>query len=89
MEINRYNNSKIYKLIDMINGFFYIGSTCLPLSKRLHWHKICAECTGTSKMYKHFNNIGWENVDIILYQEHYLENKEQLRGAENDIILAH
>ena len=89
MEINRYNNSKIYKLIDMINGFFYIGSTCLPLSKRLHWHKINAKCKGTSKMYKHFNIIGWENVDIILYQEHYLENKEQLRRAENDVIMTH
>ena len=40
-------------------------------------------------MYKHFNIIGWENVDIILYQEHYLENKEQLRRAENDVIMAH
>ena len=27
-EFNRYEHSKIYKLIDPDSGFYYIGSTC-------------------------------------------------------------
>ena len=33
-EFNRYENSKIYKLIDPDSGFYYIGSTCGPLTQR-------------------------------------------------------
>ena len=88
MENNRYNNSKIYKLVDQVNGYYYIGSTCNPLSKRLHWHKQNSKKQSLQniKVYKHFNSIGWENVKIILIQEHYLDNKEQLLREEDNII---
>jgi hypothetical protein len=33
-----YENSKGYKLIDTINGYFYIGSTCNTLAKRKNGH---------------------------------------------------
>ena len=35
MEDNRYTNGRIYKLVDTANGYFYIGSTCNPLTKRV------------------------------------------------------
>ena len=38
-DYNRYENSKIYKLIDPDTGFYYIGSTCGPLTQRLSKHK--------------------------------------------------
>ena len=39
VEYNRYNNSKIYKLVNSVDDAFYIGSTTAQLSKRLSWHK--------------------------------------------------
>ena len=86
MENNRYNNSKIYKLVDQVNGYFYIGSTCNPLSKRLYNHKNVAKIESERKVYKYFNQIGWENVKIVLVEEHYLENKEQLTREEDKVI---
>ena len=87
-ETNRYNNSKIYKLVDMVNEYYYIGSTCLPLSKRLYQHKNRAKQYPERKVYKYFNDISWENVQIVLHQELYLDNKEQLLRAENDVIMS-
>ena len=86
---NRYNNSKIYKLIDVTNGYYYIGCSCLPLSKRLYYHKDKAKQQTQRKVYKYFNSINWENVKIILFQELYLNNREELLRAENDVIQAH
>ena len=31
-EFNRYENSKRYKLIDPDSEYYYIGSTCAPLT---------------------------------------------------------
>ena len=86
MENNRYNNSKIYKLQDQIHGYFYIGSTCDLLSKRFTKHKSYAKAKPDTKIYKCFNEIGWENVKIVLIEEHYLENKEQLLREEDRAI---
>ena len=35
----RYTNGKIYKIINNFNDLVYIGSTCLPLRKRIFNHK--------------------------------------------------
>ena len=86
MENNRYNNSKIYKLVDHVNGYFYIGSTCNPLSKRLSWHKLKAKNDTERKVYKYFNSISWDNVKIVLIEEHYLDNREQLIREEDKVI---
>ena len=88
MENNRYNNSSIYKMQDQINGYFYIGSTCNPLSKRLSWHKRNAnqDKYKNAKVYKYFNEIGWNNVKIVLIEEHYLDNKQQLLREEDRVI---
>lgn len=37
--MNKYNDGKIYKIIDNTNGHIYIGSTCGTLDKRLNSHK--------------------------------------------------
>ena len=36
--MNKYNNSKIYKIIDNTNGSVYIGSTTQSINKRLSEH---------------------------------------------------
>ena len=85
MENNRYNNSQIYKLVDQVNEYFF---TCNSLSKRLSWHKQNAkkEKHKNMKVYKYFNEVGWDNVKIILIEENYLENKQQLLREEDRVI---
>ena len=86
---NLYENSKIYKLIDNDNQYFYIGATTTSLSKRFWQHKEKALKVPDRKVYKYFNTIGWENVKIILISEHNLENIEQLRREEDNVIKKH
>ena len=88
-EYNRYENSKIYKLIDPESGYYYIGSTCDKLSHRLNKHKHTSKKHFEQKVYKAFNELGWDNVKIILIQELYLDNKDQLLRAENEVIMAY
>ena len=57
-EFDRYENSKIYKLIDPDSGYYYIGSTCGTLSLRLHRHKVASKKHPKQKVYKVFNEIG-------------------------------
>ena len=40
------------------------------------------------KVYSTFNDIGWSRVKIILIQDLYLDNKDELLRAENDVIMA-
>ncbi len=79
----------MYKLIDTVNGYYYIGSTCMPLRKRLSSHKSFANIKSEQKVYKYFNYVGWDNVKIILHSEHYLDNKEQLLREEDNVIQMH
>ena len=83
MENNRYNNGKVYKIIDNTEKqYFYIGSTTSTLSKRLWKHKQHAKENPNQKVYKYFSSINWD-VNIILISEHHCENKDQLRREED------
>ena len=77
LEYIRYNNSKIYKLINTIDDTFYIGSTTSTLSNRLYWHRSNSKrnIDENRKIYVHFRNIGFENVRIVLIEEFNLKNK--------------
>ena len=88
LEYNRYNNSKIYKLINTVDDTFYIGSTTSTLSNRLYWHRSNSkrDIDKNRKIYVHFRNIGFENVRIVLIEEFNLKNKDQLRREEENYI---
>ena len=82
-KINKYCHSKIYKLIDNVNQYFYIGSTISALSKRFYEHKSSANSHDKNrKVYMYMNDVGWENVQIVLVSEHILESREQLLREE-------
>ena len=85
----KYSKSKVYKLQDDINFYFYIGSTYNVLNKRLYQHKKDSKKFTERKIYKYFNSIGWENVKIILIQEFNLQNKQQLLREEDKMIQLH
>ena len=87
-EYNRYNNAKVYKLVNTVDETFYIGSTCNTLARRLGQHKTNArkENNLENKAYNQLRKVGLENLKIILINEFYLENKDQLLREENNYI---
>ena len=86
-KVNRYQNSRIYKLVDDVQQHFYIGSTCCSsLAKRKSWHISASKQKPHIKVYQYFNSVGWNHVKIVLIQELKLDNKEQLLKAENEVI---
>jgi len=80
---NKYNHGKIYKLVDS-SGFYYVGSTCNSLSKRLSEHKATSKRDSNRKVYKQITN--WNDIIIVLIVEVNVVNKEQLLRAENEYI---
>lgn len=82
MKNKRYENGKIYKLVNDIDEKIYVGSTCNSLAQRFGYHKLDGEINGHRQVYKHLNLIGWQNVHIILIEEYPCKNKEQLISRE-------
>jgi hypothetical protein len=69
-----------------VDDFEYVGSTTQPLSKRLVGHKTDAKKYPERSLYKHFLEIGWEHVQIILIEDYLCENKEELERRERYFI---
>jgi hypothetical protein len=80
-----YDNGKIYKLV-CSDGHYYYGSTITELRRRLWGHKKSSE-TMSSKVYKHINSIGWNNVKIELVELYSCNSREELRVKENFFII--
>ena len=86
---NPYSHAKVYKLVHLGEPqYYYWGSTCNSLSHRFSQHKKVAVKEIERKVYKVFNELGWDNIDIILEKEFQLENKEQLHKEEYSYIKA-
>ena len=82
----RYNNGKIYKIINNFNDMVYIGSTCLPLRKRIFNHKK-EERTGRSPNRHLFQLVreapnGWDDFQIVLIENYSCNNKDELLRHE-------
>ena len=76
----KYDNGKIYKLIDNTNGNIYIGSTIQPLYKRKSQHK-----EDRNKCRSKFI-IDNGDYDIILIEKYPCESKEELEARERYYI---
>lgn len=84
--MNKYNNSKIYKITSNVEPcFYYIGSTTSDLNVRLRKHKYGATQNATSKKNTYFDGIGW-NVNITLLQEINVNTLKELLIIENGYI---
>jgi group I intron endonuclease len=81
----RYSRGKIYKLVNDVNDDIYVGSSCVALCKRLYQHKRDAK-KKPYPVYKYFNELGWDNVRIILIENVVCENREQLMKREQHYI---
>ena len=84
--MNRYNQGKIYKLVNDVDAEIYVGSTCMPLAKRKSSHKTDAKRKPNQHVYAHLNTIGWENVRIVLIESVNAETRDQLLMREQHYI---
>lgn len=82
MSSTDYSNAKIYKLVNSVDNEIYVGSTCLTLEKRLQYHRGTAKVRTNTKVYKHLNSIGFQNVSIELLEAYPCDNKVQLEVRE-------
>lgn len=75
-----YNRSKNYLLLNSKTRDFYIGSTTMPLQRRLENHRAASK--RDLKRYEKFNEIGWEFFTIRLIEYYPCKNVEELRQRE-------
>lgn len=81
-----YQNGKIYKLVSNVDNEFYVGSTVQPLAKRKGSHVKDGKRRSDTLVYQHFNNIGWDNVVIVLIENYPCNSKEELFSRERFYI---
>jgi len=85
---NRYHNGKIYTIRSHQSDLYYIGSTCMPLYKRLYKHNI------NKKEYENGKHNYVSSFEILKYEDHYIElleeykceNKTELERREGELI---
>jgi hypothetical protein len=77
--MNKYNNGKIYKIVDNTNGDVYYGSTVKTLQERLSRHISSLNCS-SRKIIK--NN----DYNIILIENYPCESEEELKLRERYYI---
>jgi len=83
--MNKYQHGKIYRLVNAVNDDVYVGSTCLPLHKRISCHRALSK-KKDSRVYAALNEVGWEVVSIELIEAFACENSEELRRREQHHI---
>jgi hypothetical protein len=87
MEINIYNTSKIYKIVDINYTKTYYGSTTQKLSQRMALHRSCYKknklATSANSI---FDEFGVDNCKIELVEEVNCSNKDQLLRIEGKYI---
>lgn len=87
--INKYHNSKVYKIIDNTTNKSYIGSTCEDrLCKRLAQHQAHYKRwqKGEANKVSVFDLFVNNNFSIVLLEQIKCENKDELLKKERHYI---
>ena len=86
--MNKYNNSKIYKIVCNETNQIYYGSTIQPLYKRINDHKKAYRRYLNNKFHylTSFEIIKNNNFNIILVENINCETKEELEKKERIYI---
>ena len=82
-DFGRYQNGKIYKLVNSVDDKIYIGSTCSTLAKRKSAHKGTCKREIGRRVYAHLSTIGWDKIDIVLIESFPCNSKEELFKREH------
>jgi len=88
METNKYNHSKIYKIISSKTDLIYIGSTTKTLAQRLASHKYDYKKNKNDdkKYLSSFKLLELEDYEILLLESINCNNKDELRAKEREWI---
>jgi hypothetical protein len=78
----------IYKIINTLNDFVYIGCTTQPLRKRFMDHKnnLSQSRLLKMKLYNAMNELGKDNFKIVLIEKIQYNNRNELRVKEQEYI---
>jgi predicted GIY-YIG superfamily endonuclease len=87
MVLSSYQNAKIYKIINSIDGQIYVGSTITSLSQRFAVHKSKSKRHPNIKLYRHFTELGVDHFEIILIKNYPCKNKTELAIEEERLKL--
>jgi hypothetical protein len=84
---NKYQNSKIYKVVDVGYHKCYIGSTCEELSQRMARHRqsykgFLKGLASHVRCYDLFDEFGYENCKIELIEHYPCDDRYELRRRE-------
>lgn len=84
----------VYILTNTTDDTFYIGSTCLPLDIRFRYHtgelkNPYRPIWRSSRLYTHYDKLGWDNVKISLLETIICNNFRELHICETKYILHH
>lgn len=91
---NEFKNSKIYKITNSIDDYFYIGSTIQLLKTRLSQHKYNTtnrkEDSKNRSSFNHFHKVGVNNLRIeCLERCTNINSEEDLKKREDFYISQH
>ena len=89
--MNKYQNGKIYKIVDVGYNKCYIGSTCESLSQRMARHRYSYERHSAGKygkiqVFDLFDEFGIENCKIELVEHCACNSREELLKCEGSHI---
>ena len=83
MEINKYNNGKIYTIRSPNTDKYYIGSTCNTLTNRFMSHKSPSnKCES-----KEIIDLGEAYIELL--ENFSCNSKEELNKREGELIREH
>jgi group I intron endonuclease len=83
----KYENGKIYKLVNSCNNDIYIGSTITPLWQRFNQHKCNSKNPEkTSKLYCMMREVGADHFSIVLIEAYSCETERELHEREDFFI---
>lgn len=81
--MSKYENGKIYKLVNTIDDNIYVGSTHHSLIYRYQMHRSHAKGKNkNNRVYRHLNEVGFNNVRIELIEAYPCTDKKELEKRE-------
>jgi group I intron endonuclease len=84
--MSKYENGKIYKILNSVDGEVYVGSTIEPLCKRMYKHRHDSNKRTHYPLYQHMNKLGRDNFYIELIEKCNCSSKEELLAKEGEWI---
>ena len=84
---NKYSHGKIYRIWNLINDEFYIGSTAQELHKRWSDHrKDAKKINKKMKLFDEMNKLGHEVFKIELVENYPCSSRDELHRREGEVI---